>query len=94
MSRHASKRVLVTGGSKGIGYAIAHRFASLGASVTLLARSQLRLDRARDSLPSSVLAGMDQKHKSISGDVGDPALWEEIKRSEVPLLSLSLYKKK
>src|ERR1700691_5541261 len=34
------KRVLITGASRGIGEALAHRFAGAGAKVALVARSQ------------------------------------------------------
>lgn len=40
------KVVLVTGGSRGLGYAIAQEFASLGARLVICARSQDELDRA------------------------------------------------
>lgn len=39
-------RALVTGGSKGIGLAVARELASLGAEVTIVARSQETLDAA------------------------------------------------
>lgn len=38
------KRVLVTGGSKGIGLAIAHAFAAEGASIVMVSRSQAALE--------------------------------------------------
>jgi len=41
---------LVTGGSKGIGLAVATRFALSGASVVLVARDQQGLEAARDSI--------------------------------------------
>jgi NAD(P)-dependent dehydrogenase (short-subunit alcohol dehydrogenase family) len=40
-SEFASKRVFITGGSKGVGEAIVRRFASGGASVGTTARSPL-----------------------------------------------------
>jgi 3-oxoacyl-[acyl-carrier protein] reductase len=47
---------LVTGGSRGIGLAIAHRLGQLGARVTLCGRTKDRLDQARRQLTS---AGID-----------------------------------
>jgi len=42
----AGKQVLVTGGSKGIGLAIAHAFAAEGASIVISARDQALLEKA------------------------------------------------
>ncbi|KAF8534453.1 hypothetical protein BDD12DRAFT_756309 [Trichophaea hybrida] len=74
------KKILITGASRGIGYGIAHRFAALGASIILLARTASHLDKALSSLPK--VPRIEQKHQTIVGDVGDVALWEEVKKSE------------
>jgi 3-dehydrosphinganine reductase len=47
-------RVLVTGGSEGIGFAVARRMAMSGAEVTLLARDPARLAEARATLSEQV----------------------------------------
>jgi len=44
------KTVLITGGSKGLGLAIAHRFASEGCNLHLVARTQAVLEEAAGSL--------------------------------------------
>src|SRR5947207_9059585 len=52
-SHFAGKHVLVTGGSKGIGLAVARRLVELGAGVTLVARGEERLAAAADELRRS-----------------------------------------
>lgn len=44
---YAGRNLLITGGSKGIGLAIAREFAARGANLFLLARGQEALDQAR-----------------------------------------------
>jgi 3-oxoacyl-[acyl-carrier protein] reductase len=63
------KSALVCGGSEGIGRAAAHELASLGASVTLLARREDALRAALDTLPRA----HGQSHGWIAADAGDPA---------------------
>jgi NAD(P)-dependent dehydrogenase (short-subunit alcohol dehydrogenase family) len=48
--RFDGKRVLVTGGTSGIGLAAARAFGALGAEVTIAARSRTGLDRTLDTL--------------------------------------------
>ena len=50
MSNFAGRRVLVTGGSDGIGLAIATAFARHGASLWLIARDRVKLETARETL--------------------------------------------
>ena len=47
----AGQHAVVTGGGRGIGLAIAHRLASLGASLSLVGRDRSRLYDAVQSLP-------------------------------------------
>jgi NAD(P)-dependent dehydrogenase (short-subunit alcohol dehydrogenase family) len=58
------KRVLITGGSSGIGLACAHALAARGARVALLARGDEALEEAATSL--------DAAAQVISADVSDP----------------------
>lgn len=59
------KNVFVTGSSRGIGLAIAHKFASLGANIVLNSRG----DIAQEVLAE--FAAYDVKVLAISGDVSD-----------------------
>ena len=61
----AGSRVVVTGGSRGIGAVIARSFLDEGASVTICARSTDRLDAARMTLDTD-------KVRAVAADVGDP----------------------
>lgn len=45
-----SRHVFITGGSSGIGLALAHRAASEGARVSILARSAKKLEEAKESI--------------------------------------------
>ncbi|KAJ6258966.1 hypothetical protein Dda_5861 [Drechslerella dactyloides] len=65
---------LITGGSRGIGLAIATRFASAGANCTLVARSLEPLRDAVSTLPRA--DDVKQTHDVLSGDVGDPEFWK------------------
>ena len=65
----AGKRVLVTGGSRGIGRAIALRFASLGASEVAI--SYLRNDTAARETAGE-LEALGTQVKVLRGNLGDP----------------------
>lgn len=68
----ADKKVLVTGGSRGIGKAVAEAFAARGATIALSYRN--KHDEA-----DKVLAALAGKgHIKIAGDVADPAFSAEL----------------
>lgn len=67
----SARRVLVTGGSKGIGRAAAQALAERGWQVTLLARDSRALERTHAELPG---AG----HEVCTLDVADEHAWERI----------------
>ena len=55
MSALRGQHAVVTGGGRGIGLAIAHRLASLGASLSLIGRDRARLYEAVQSLPDGTV---------------------------------------
>ena len=64
----ADRHALVCGASEGIGRASAIALAEMGASVTLLARRQVKLQELADELPRP---NARQQHGWIAVDVGD-----------------------
>ena len=68
-------RVLITGGSMGIGAACAHRLASDGWRVVVAARG-------RDALEETAASLQGQGHESLVLDVGDVEAW----RAAAPVL--------
>jgi NAD(P)-dependent dehydrogenase (short-subunit alcohol dehydrogenase family) len=65
------RRVLITGGSKGIGRAAADALAERGWRVALLAREEHALQRGRSELPGD-------GHEAFVMDVADEAAWERL----------------
>ena len=57
------KSVLITGGSRGLGLALAAEFLTRGARVTLMARTEADLRRAAEQL------GGSQRVQTVTGDV-------------------------
>jgi NAD(P)-dependent dehydrogenase (short-subunit alcohol dehydrogenase family) len=64
-------RVLVTGGSMGIGRAVAEELAAHGAELLLVARGAAALDEARAALPGG-------PHETVALDVSDEDAWQEL----------------
>ena len=64
----AGKRVLVTGGSAGIGKAVALRLAQAGAKALIVARDEEKLDRMREEFSAQGL-----EVATYSADISDPA---------------------
>ena len=67
-----SRRALITGGSSGIGAAIAEQLAHQGASIFLVARHKERLDQAATAL-HALATETGQKVDVAVADVSDPA---------------------
>ena len=62
----SGRSAIVTGGSKGIGFAVATRFAASGADVAILARTRETLDEAVKSIKASANGG---KATGVQADV-------------------------
>lgn len=75
MSRFRGRSVLVTGGSRGIGRAIALRFAELGAA--RVAVGYLRSDRAAEETARE-LEALGAEPLLLRGNVGDPGRLERL----------------
>jgi len=72
MSQSLKQRAaLITGGSRGMGFAIASAYVREGADIVLCARSQKQLDQACEELRRQ--AGAGQKVLAITADVSQPA---------------------
>ncbi len=68
----ANKRVLITGGSSGIGLALARALVREGAHVCIVARGQARIDEAVAEL-SRLARGSEQVVFGAALDIGDSA---------------------
>src|SRR5262249_12714830 len=67
----AGRSAIITGGSQGLGRAIARHFLQEGASVLLVARGAAPLQQVEQELAK--LAGPGEQVLTFRGDVGDPA---------------------
>jgi 3-oxoacyl-[acyl-carrier protein] reductase len=65
----AGRRVLVTGGSKGIGRAVGEELAGAGAAVLVVARTREDVDATVAALPGD-------GHAGLALDVADEAAWD------------------
>jgi 3-dehydrosphinganine reductase len=70
----AGAHAIVTGGSSGIGLAVAHELVRRGARVSLVARGEERLDKAANELRAE--AGDDTRVATAAVDVADRAALE------------------
>jgi NAD(P)-dependent dehydrogenase (short-subunit alcohol dehydrogenase family) len=75
----AGKTALITGASRGIGFAITHSLARNGVHCILLGRDARTLDAQVKKLPCG-------KHSYIVADVTDAYTWTELESQNVPSL--------
>lgn len=85
MKTFSEKNILITGGSSGIGLALARQLARQGANLWLLARNRERLEQALASLEQND----QQKHGILCADVSQPeavqaAIQEIIRQTGAP----------
>ncbi|KZF19414.1 NAD(P)-binding protein [Xylona heveae TC161] len=69
--RLSGKKCLITGASRGIGRAIAARFAAEDASCVLVGRNVSTIEKVAAELEGKA------RHQTRAGDVGDRAFWVE-----------------
>jgi NAD(P)-dependent dehydrogenase (short-subunit alcohol dehydrogenase family) len=77
-----NKTCIVTGGSQGIGAAIASRFASEGAHVTIVGRKPETLKQACAEI-SVFRTSESQNIHAFEGDVRQDQTWSELLKSVV-----------
>jgi 3-oxoacyl-[acyl-carrier protein] reductase len=69
-----SRRAIITGGSQGLGYAIAKAFLSHGADVLICSRTQIDLERAKSSLQDAF------SNRRVEIEVADIARVSDVQR--------------
>ncbi|KAK8127546.1 3-ketodihydrosphingosine reductase tsc-10 [Apiospora sp. TS-2023a] len=70
--------VLITGGSEGTGLGAARVFASKGANVVIVARTQAKLEEAIKSIETEAKSPKTQRFHAIAADVAEPGFAERV----------------
>ena len=69
-SFYQNKNVVITGGTSGIGLALAEKLSALGANITIIARRKELLDAAIEKLEHASVS-QDQRFTSLIGDISN-----------------------
>ncbi len=77
MQNYSGKRVYVTGGSSGIGLALAVKFAGLGADIAIFGRDSRKLEAAVARIETAFCSPEQQQACGITLDVSDEAALAE-----------------
>ena len=77
------RRVIVTGGSRGIGYRISELFLAEGAQVLAVSRSSAKLDGAKEQLPALTTLVADV---SVPSEIDHVVSWAESEWGVVDIL--------
>jgi len=83
MNGHA----LITGGSSGIGLALARRLSTQGMDITLIARGESRLERALAEV-KALQANSGQRFLTLAADVGDKTQATESVNTAIRLMGV------
>jgi 3-dehydrosphinganine reductase len=83
MKNFEGKTALITGGSSGIGLAVAKNLASKGAHIWIMARSPQRLEEACVEI-TQICQSSSQKVRTIQADVSDK---EQVDRGLAPVIA-------
>ena len=71
--RLGGKHVIITGGSEGLGLSLAKEFCQRGCRVTIIARTQSKLDQAINDLQAMALAEVQ-----VQAFVGDVTQFQQV----------------
>lgn len=91
----ATKTILITGASRGIGAEIARRFAKEGGSCILIGRNEALLEGVKKELDvlgggAAQEEGTEVRHRVIVGDVGSAEFWAGMRKEVSSLITISL----
>ena len=75
------RSAIVTGGSKGIGYAVATRFAESGADVAILARTRETLDQAVNAIKAKAKGKVIGVQADVSEAAGIQRAYDEVMKA-------------
>ncbi len=88
MKEFKNKQVYITGGSSGIGFAVAVEFLKEGASVLLIARDKEKLQSAKERLSNEIVPGNSNRIEICSVDISDFEKVSEVLREKLDTLGV------